>query len=123
MQLNISLDPNLSLISAPGCLANGKTLICNIATLSNSATATVQVTATAPNGGNFLTSASVSSDLPDPNAGNNSASSPVNIAIASTAEDTDVPALPDWAVAAMALLVFILGSWQRQRLSISKKLR
>lgn len=115
-QLNISLDPNLSLVSAPGCSANGNTLTCNAGALGNSATASVQVTATAANNGNFLASASVSSDVPDPNTGNNSAASPVTIAIAAAVEDTDVPALPDWAIAAMALLIITLGVRQRQRL-------
>lgn len=101
-QLSISLDPNLNLVSAPGCLANGSTLTCDVGVLSNGATATVQVTATAPSGGDFPISASASSDLPDPNPGNNTA-------IVASVEITAVPALPAWAVAVLALFIIFLG--------------
>ena len=107
-QLTISLDPTLSLVSAPGCAANGQTLTCDVGTLDNGATATVQITATAPSGGNFPISASASSDLPDPNTGN-------NIAVVSAVAVTAVPALPAWAVAAMALFLIIFGTRQGRR--------
>jgi uncharacterized repeat protein (TIGR01451 family) len=104
IQLTVSLDPALSLVSAPGCAANGQTLACAVGTLDNGATASVQITATAPSGGNYQISAGASSDLPDPESGN-------NIAIVSAAV-TAVPALPAWGVAAMALFLIILGTRQ-----------
>lgn len=64
--------------------------------------------------GTFVTQASVTSDVPDPNSGNNSTS--VSIAMAAPApNDADVPMLPSWGMAAMGLLMLGASGYVQRR--------
>lgn len=55
-----------------GCNVSGGTVTCNLGTMLDGATTTIQIVATAVTAGNSTNSASVASDTPDSNPGNNS---------------------------------------------------
>lgn len=106
--LTVTLDPALTLVSAPGCAASGAVLTCSVGNLASGASVSVQVTTSAAAPGKFVTAVSVSSDLPDPNTANNAASSTITTAVLAR-NDTDIPMLPPWGYAAMAILLASLG--------------
>ncbi len=106
--LTITLDPALSFVSASGCAASGSVVTCNAGTLSSGASASFQITATSSTTGKFVTSLSASSDLPDPDTSNNSAS--LAITTAMLANDADVPMLPPWGIALMGTSLALLGA-------------
>ncbi len=106
-KVTVTLDPGLSFVSAPGCIASGNVVTCNAGTLASGASGSFQITASSTATGKFVTSLNVSSDLPDPNASNNSAS--LTVSTAALANDADVPMLPPWGIALMGTSLALLG--------------
>jgi uncharacterized repeat protein (TIGR01451 family) len=103
--LTLNLAPNLSLISmSPDCTAAGAVIGCSLGSLANGAVSNIQVTVVPATSGNFTTSATVSSDLPDLSATNSSSSISTPVTIA----DTDIPMLPWWGELMIGML--LLGS-------------
>ena len=105
VNLAVNLSPNLSVITmSPGCTAAGSVISCSLGSLANGAVSNVQVTVINTTNGDFSTSATATSDLPDLTASNNlsSISTPV------IASDSDVPMLPWWGEVMMGML--LLGS-------------
>ena len=102
VNLTVTLAPNLSVMTLPpGCVASGSIVTCSIGTLANGAASNVQITAALGANGNYTTTASASSDLPDPGTANNSL--PVTTAV--TDYSNDVPALPFWGEVMMGALL------------------
>lgn len=69
-----------------GCNVSGGTVTCNLGTMLDGATTTIQIVATAVTAGNSTNSASVTSDTPDSNPGNNSDEATVIISDLGTAD-------------------------------------
>lgn len=102
VNLTVMLAPNLNVLAVPaGCTAAGSVLSCSLGTLANGANSNIQVNVAPAADGNYTTTASVTSDLPDPGAGNNAPSLTTQYA----ATDADVPALPFWAEMLMGMLL------------------
>jgi subtilisin family serine protease len=112
--LTANLAANLGVVSAPGCAVAGTVVTCAIGSLASGAASATVITTSAAAAGTFVTSATVSSDVPDPNSANNSTS--VSIAIAPPApNDTDVPMLPPWGMASMGLLMLAASGYAQRR--------
>ncbi|MCC7370482.1 MAG: DUF11 domain-containing protein [Chloroflexi bacterium] len=65
--------------SVGGSCAGTTTVTCNFPSIANAGTAAVTIVATATTGGTKVNTATVSSDTPDPNAGNNAATAGVAV--------------------------------------------
>ena len=113
--LTANLAAGLGAVSAPSCAVAGTVLTCAIGSLASGAAGDTVITASASAPGTFATSASVSSDVPDQNGANNSTA--ISIVLAAPApNDSDVPMLPPWAMAGMALFMLgVSGYLQRRR--------
>jgi uncharacterized repeat protein (TIGR01451 family) len=105
VSVTISLPSGASYLSgSDGCLLDGTVIICTVGTLASGANAVLSVNLGWGTGGTTASlSASVTSELPDPVAADNTQVS--EVALASV--DGDVPTLPGWG---MIVLLLLLGS-------------
>jgi uncharacterized repeat protein (TIGR01451 family) len=114
VRITVTLPASAGFVSAsPGCSAAANQVVCNAGTLANAASASFNIAiiwnATDPAA---TLAASVSSDLPDPVAANNSAA--LAIAVAAASANADVPALPQWAALLLGALLLVGGRLSRQ---------
>ncbi|MGB4765929.1 MAG: S8 family serine peptidase [Rugosibacter sp.] len=105
VSVTISLPSGASYLSgSAGCLLEGTVVICTVGTLASGANAVLSVNLSWSTGGTTASiSASVTSELPDPMATDNTQVS--EVALGSI--DGDVPTLPEWG---MIVLLILLGS-------------
>jgi hypothetical protein len=102
------LPAGASYASGPAnCRENGSVVSCFVGTLANGATALLPLQIT----WNAITSpvsilASVTSDLPDSTASNNTGTVVVGLP---TPSDSDTPALPEWGMLLLGLLLATLA--------------
>jgi len=89
--------------ASPSCAFSSGSVVCSIASLAAGAMTTVQWSAIASQAGAFQSTASVSSDVPDPVTTNNSAT--VTTSITSNG-DADAP-LPVWSTLLLASLLLV----------------
>jgi len=112
--VTVNVAANLGVLSAPGCAIAGTVLSCAIGNLASGSSSNTVITTSTTAAGSFLTSASVSSDVPDPNSGNNSTSVSITT-VAAAPNDTDVPMMPLWGMAVMALLMLVASGYVHRR--------
>lgn len=105
VSVTINLPSGASYLSgSAGCLPDGTVIICTVGTLTSGANAVLSVNLSWSTGGATASiSASVTSELPDPVAADNTQVS--EVALGSI--DGDVPTLPEWGV---IVLLLLLGS-------------
>lgn len=97
--------------TSSSCTIAGTTLTCTVGTLSTGASANVAIAlqaTTAP----FIVNniVTVSSDVPDPNSANSTATASTNVLAGVRPTETDAPTLPEWAAILMALLLMGIGA-------------
>lgn len=105
VSVTINMPSGASYLSgSAGCLPSGMVVICNVGTLASGANAVLSVNLSWSTGGVTASiSASVTSELPDPVAADNTQVSEVALSNV----DGDVPTLPEWG---MIVLLILLGS-------------
>ncbi|MCP4527453.1 MAG: DUF11 domain-containing protein [Aestuariibacter sp.] len=77
------------------CSETGGVVTCNLGTINNGNSLNVDIVVTPDSEGNITNNASVTSDTPDPNSGNNSVSEETTVTICETCIDTDQDGIPD----------------------------
>lgn len=101
--VTISLPSGAVFVSGPlNCSASGANIICRFDTIANNGSANATITINWNSFGTLSIPISVTSDVPDPNATNNSAA--VQVQVVDTS-DSDIPMLPNWALAILSLLL------------------
>lgn len=107
----VSLPAGLSVDSiAAGCIAQAPSVVCSVGELAAGAQAQFSIALRVDSlTGPVSLSASLVADLPDPVAGNNTATAPLAPAAGGTGEG-DIPALPEWAL-------LLLGGWLVARIA------
>lgn len=112
---NVALPDGVSLVSSTGnCVGSTGTVSCPLGTLASGASASFDVTVLWNAGGTQGLGVSVTSDLPDSQAGNNI--STLSVSATPDPGSADAPTLPQWATMVLAsLLLAVMARGQAER--------
>lgn len=109
VKVTLALPANVSYVSSsPACIQSGSSLLCDVGSMAAGSSLPLIITLNWTTAGTQTLTASVSSDLTDPVAGNNSASLAVTESMGGT--DGDVPTLPQWATIILAGVLLWLSA-------------
>lgn len=116
VQAVFALPTQASFLSATaGCAFVNASVTCNLGTLASGGSSSVQVVVQPTVAGALNASVSVSSDLFDPNSANNVAAVTTTVTPVVTANDADVPTLPEWGAILMGSLLLANVVWMQKR--------
>ncbi len=92
-----------------GCSQGTSNIVCNLGSLTVGASASVNIDYLPTAAGTAASTVTASSDLPDPVAGNNSATSSVTVTAGTngSGNEGDVPTLPEWGAILLAMSLLL----------------
>jgi IPTL-CTERM motif len=104
--------PRNGLLGACCFKGSDRARACNPGTIGSSGITTLSMTALTTDAGSCSITTTSASELPDPVAANNSASTSTTVIAGPGSGDSDVPTLPQWAMILLMLVLGAVAMWQ-----------